>query len=107
MQKKREKTRRKKLGRKFLLTKIGLEVGAPCLLDDLFADVMPLGAAPLPLHLVPRVELNVGRLHEEFLVSLLYLLLQGGRIHSRQSVAVQGDELGRNLHENKFINNFI
>jgi hypothetical protein len=60
--------------------------------------MMPLGAAALPLHLVPWIEFNVGRLDEELLVPLLDLLLQRGRVHPGQGVAVQGDQLGRNLH---------
>ena len=60
--------------------------------------MMPLGAAALPLHLVPRIEFNVGRLDEELLVPLLDLLLQRWRVHPGQGVAVQGDQLGGNLH---------
>jgi hypothetical protein len=80
------------------LTNVRLEVAPSRLLDDLFANMMPLGAAALPLHLVPRIELNVGRLDEELLVPLLDLLLQRGRVHPGQGVAVQGDQLGGNLH---------
>jgi hypothetical protein len=80
------------------LTNVRLEVAPSRLLDDLFANMMPLGAAALSLHLVSRVELNIGRLDEELLVPLLDLLLERGRVHPGQGVAVQGDQLGGNLN---------
>ena len=60
--------------------------------------MVPFGAAPLALHLVPRVALNVGRLDEYLFVPLVYLLLQGGHVHAGKGVSVEGDQLGRDLH---------
>ena len=65
--------------------------------------MVPLGATPLALHLVPRIELDVGRLDKELLVPLLELLLEGGGVHSCQGVAVQGDQFGRNLEGEIFL----
>jgi hypothetical protein len=64
---------------------------------------MALGAAALPLHLVPWVEFNVGRLDEELLVALLELLLQRGRVDARQRVTIQRDQLSRNLKDDRKI----
>jgi hypothetical protein len=50
--------------------------------------MVSFGAPALPLHLVPRVELDVGGLDEEFFIPLLNLLLQGWHIDTGQRVAV-------------------
>ena len=59
---------------------------------------MPFGAAALALHLVPRVELNVGGLDENLFVALVYLLLQAGHVHPGEGVSVKGDQFGRDLN---------